>query len=630
MESSIRNHFKSNFDSNNSHPAITRSLSPVNQPLAVLKQPEIPRPTYTRPMEMFHPKNEKSDNPGPIKNHGVSHKFYRQYTDRFYEDQTLDKATRLKIKELQSMRWANSARRQISDKDQKLLEIQKEQEQENIKQSRIKRLFIKHQELEQKLETAAVTIQRYARGYIIRKIYNKSYIELEKKKLQNYLALLENQVNEYWRNMGESANKAAIVIQKYVKGMKIRKYFGPVLKLRIEQRKKKMQKVSSVIQVCWKQFLASNYIENLRYELEKVKKLEKIRENLVFLRVKEFWKRNRVRFTVIKNKVHQMAVNSVLGLLKRASNKSVDIIDIKTEPTPIISKTLDSIKDSATIPEIGYIEHSSPQKQSKEITTEQTPYFHRISPNTIIETADPLNNRPSTVNSVVHEYTASFPQADNYSELARKPSMNKPPRPFILNSNYLRPTQAYISRTSKDIPEPENPKPKLFKKIRGKSYQRETKSRESYRQESIKIKEERAKSAESGKRWRTGGGDRLSSISYISSLAQMNQESALDLKPLIVEVEEALPKQKEEMDRNLLSSLEENTLKYQEDDDEEFAKVYVYKSTKSQSLEFKKALPDLYEFIENYSKNIKKPEKPRETPRSALQELSISSVKISK
>lgn len=278
-------------------------------------------------------------------------------------------------------------------------------------------------------------------------------------------------------------------------------------------------------------------------------------------------------------------------------------------------------------------EFESPSKTPRETNSDITPFFNKYHIKSVPESIN-ISSNISSIRGSLNMDSAIAPKNQitivASTERNLKPNSNKPPRPFLLNSNYLKPTQAFISRTNKDLlDEDHDKKRKHFRKIRGKGYQRDTKSRELYRHESVRDKDKRAKSAEGGRRWRSGGSDRLSNASYITSIANMKNESEREIEPFSLDVNEVIVKNEEDIKIDLLKKLEEHpTPDYLDYDEPE--SIYVYKAAKSQSLEFKKALPDLYSFIENYSKNINKSDKQKPTPRAALQELSIFSVKFAK
>lgn len=275
---------------------LTRSLSPKNKVGRTSSIPEGQKPSYSRPIESFYPKNEISDSSTSVsKSFGISHKFTRQNINRFYEDKTLDKATKLKNKDLHLAREARNIKKLLEDKYNMIASLENGKELETIKQSRIKRIFIEHQELEQRLELAAITIQRFIRGYITRVHLNKKFLEMEKQKLASYLNLLENQIKSYWSNMGEIAHTAAQSIQKKVRGMIVRKIYKPSLELKNNERRSRENLLGMKIQCFYKRYSASVVLELMKEENLKLQKLQIISERLRFMRVKNFWEKNRFK-----------------------------------------------------------------------------------------------------------------------------------------------------------------------------------------------------------------------------------------------------------------------------------------------------------------------------------------------
>jgi hypothetical protein len=136
-----------------------------------------------------------------------------------------------------------------------LEEVQRLKFQKNVeekKRNRIKIALEMHQQMYTELEAAAITIQKYAKGYIARKKYKEELIK--KYEYENYLLKVEKEIGEFWVADKGLKHMAAYKIQRYWKGFRkvpqkvgllkrlAKRLFARKMFKEMEQRRKKILK----------------------------------------------------------------------------------------------------------------------------------------------------------------------------------------------------------------------------------------------------------------------------------------------------------------------------------------------------------------------------------------------------
>ena len=160
-------------------------------------------------------------------------------------------------------------------------------------------------EMESELDSAAVVIQKHARGYIARKEFVKKLIQ--KYERENYLLQVEREIKEFWEKDEKVKHMAAYRIQRYWKGFRkhplqiglIKRIVRMVIVERefisLLERRRKKKKEAAVDYICksyreqilrlyWKEL--TNYdpivesVENEdKEEIEDIEIIEKIEES---------------------------------------------------------------------------------------------------------------------------------------------------------------------------------------------------------------------------------------------------------------------------------------------------------------------------------------------------------------
>lgn len=474
--------------------------------------------------------------------HGVSLGFSNHYKDRQYKDLSIFKSSKLAaIKAAE--KYQNLAQKKIFqeyDHCQQVLALKKKREK--AKHLRLITLLANNKALENKMVQAAVVIQRHARGYLIRNRYKDQLKAIQMKKLSVKVESLENAIEYCFNHIGNSPNKAALTLQKNVKKFLAVRKFMKIKNAAVENQYKKKVQSAILIQSHIRKFLDIKKVEKIKKEIKLKNSLEKIRQRLLVLRLKEFWHRKKFVWVTIRKKYMERSdMNS-----SEINEKSNDTI---SEPIQSITKPESKPKSSL------------PSKRGTIILKEP------LVPKTIVQAA--LVPKP--------------PKAPK----SLKPQI-VPEGPRTLTMKYLKPTENYIHKTSKETEESKPVKSFKIKTITGKRYQRNTTSRVNYMHElNVEYKSsKRAVSADYAKSKRLSVGTQALSPSFINEFISSYKNNDA----------------KSPTSTQLLKKIEDAPVPVFE---EAIEKIYVYNPPKPQSLSFKEALPDVNLLLENYAKALK-------------------------
>ena len=225
--------------------------------------------------------------------HGVDGRFTQHYFSRFYQDNSLDKAARktqtaVTFKEKED--FCNQEIEKIAQNRFVLLNISAEKE----KFEKIKRKVLNEKRfLEKRIKNAVIRIQKNIRGYLCRSHNEDIMAELKKVKLVIFVKSMKKHVGECCVYLADNIVPATIVIQKYM-----RRYLAMKLLKRLKQEDSASRKITAFFRVLknWSKFRKAVQSILIR------KKLKEIKKRLRFIKVKLWWKRNRLRFSVIRQK----------------------------------------------------------------------------------------------------------------------------------------------------------------------------------------------------------------------------------------------------------------------------------------------------------------------------------------
>ena len=249
--------------------------------------------------------------------HGMDGRFTQHYFSRFYQDNSLEKAgrkTQVAVTFKQKEDFCNQEIEKIEKNRYVLLNISAENEKfENIKRKVLKEKRF----LEKRMRNAVIRIQKHIRGYLCRAHNEDIMASLKKVKLVIFVKSMKKHVGECCIYLADNIVPATIVIQKYM-----RRYLAMKLLKRLQLEDSASRKITSFFRVIKNR---SKFRRALQAILIR-KKLKEIKKRLRFIKVKQWWKRNRLRFAVIRQKSrsrNSMIVSGKSSHRSRAASKDM-------------------------------------------------------------------------------------------------------------------------------------------------------------------------------------------------------------------------------------------------------------------------------------------------------------------
>ena len=412
--------------------------------------------------------------------HGISMKFSNYHKERQFRDLSIFKSSKFAVlkaaKEYENL--VNKKELQEYDHIKKLLSIKKNKEK--IKHLRLVTLLANHKALEDRMDQAAIFIQKFIRGFLIRKKYQVELREISMKLLLGKVGILENAVDKCLLYIGNIPNQAAILIQKNVRKIFAMRNFLKIKEdIKINREKLKIQRIIKV-QSLVRRFLCKKQLQRIKEENKIREKLEKIRKKLLVLKLKDFWHRKKYVFETIRKKYAAISEESSL-------------VASETVISTIFQKTIDLTKTASRV---------SSRNQS------------------LIESSK------------------------NILLSREQIQISKPPKfPKQLALKYLKPTESFINRTSQDVEETKIIINHKVKTINGQNFQRNTHSRINYIsqvQNDINKKKKRATSADYNRNSSILSRIKIASLASMNELTESFREpdrkTAL-VNPLLKKVE---------------------------------------------------------------------------------------------
>ena len=394
------------------------------------------------------------------------------------------------------LKKAEVLKKKLADYEQFKKSLEEKRKSELLKRKRLKQIISQHQKLEKRLEAAAIVIQRFARGYLVRKRTAHVQLYLEKRRLECYLSELQTQIDYCYMHIGEVAEKSAIKIQSHLRRYMARmKYIHDVEKRRQDIIRGKTL-AAVMIQKNVRRFLERcryfRYLEEIRQN-----KLKEIGERVRFGRVKQWWSVNKYKVGVIKR--HYDALNAMEKKNELAAKSRRSSVISSTSPrngnTPAMSKLsyFRSRSIGMTVLQQKYRSENltvntslvSSESRSRHATFSmpRTPEHGKAKelPTVISTNASPEADSPQKQNKSpskspmnlpphlgITKVSSRFSSKRSSTQLKPRPPPSEPP-------GYLRPTLNLISRwhVEEDLP----PTKKKIRRLRSKpSYLKSTAS----------------------------------------------------------------------------------------------------------------------------------------------------------
>lgn len=528
--------------------------------------------------------------------HGASSKFTASIIHRFYKDNSLDKARKLKetAADVKIERVKMSRLARIQQQKEELEQIKAKQK---AMKSRIKQFLEERVELEHKFEGAAVVIQRHIRGFLARRKAAVWLYEQEKLKLGELLGLMQRQIHTFWTGTGEQANLSAMKIQALYRGFRARQ---EVKSLHADAKRQQLEAQTrdaavGVIQRSYRLYAS-------RRKQQRMAALEAIRKRLLVLKLKSFWHRKKLFWACMRKKyqVQLDHVPSVAPAVQKRPNSAkrtgggYAMVEIPTPAKPrglsIEAEPQNSLEVRLPVPPAT----KPPTQEGKRPTVPLIPR-PRVRPPRAPRPEE--DRRPQLLNLTA----ALIEQPEKRSVRSYSDS---PPK-------YLAPTSSSKYRTGVDA-SVEMPRPRTKGRRRKPSEStltRPTLSRQQYLEES---KDKRSQSADSReKNWKPTVG----MTKEVKALPPASKEPLRLPSSLHSEDEDSQVSLSKRIDEKEVSAVEMAAAPLLLPE-----QSFTYRPPVKQSLDFKEALPEYQDFLQKYGKNVKTESRP-DTNRSTAKSL---------
>ena len=530
--------------------------------------------------------------------HGASSKFSASIIHRFYKDNSLDKARKLKetAADVKIERVKMSRLARIQQQKEELEQIKARQ---RTMKSRIKQFLEERVELEHKFEGAAVAIQRHIRGFLARRKAAVWLYEREKQQLGELLGLMQRQIHSFWTGTGEQATLSATKIQALYRGFRVRQEAKGLRTAAERQQLEARRREAAVvtIQRGYRQYAS-------RRGKQRMAALEAIRKRLLVLKLKSFWHRKKLYWACMRKKYQK-----------------------QPDPAPSAAPTVPKRPNSAKRTGGGYamVEVPTPTKpRDLSIEPESQMYLAEGKVPVPPATKPPAQEVKRPTVPLIPRPRVRPPRAPRPEE-DRRPqpllnltatSIERPEKRSIRSYSdsppkYLAPTSSSKYRTGVDA-SVEMPRPRTKGRRRKPSEStltRPTLSRQQYLEES---KDKRSQSADSRElNWKPTVGV----TKEVKVLPPASRE--------LVRLPSSLHSEDEGSQVSLSKRVDEKEGSVVEIAPAPFilpGKSFTYHPPVKQSLDFKEALPEYQDFLQKYGKNLKSEPRP-DTTRSTAKSL---------
>ena len=262
--------------------------------------------------------------------HGTANHFTSTVT-HFYEDNTIAKAVLLKdkldlsIKQLHVKR--NLLHLQTDVRNNAQVKRKMQEKWDEILQSQLS----EHRKIESRATIAAITIQRYVRGFLARINTEQDFINLIDTKLEKLIHDSSVQALNIMLNLGAILVPATILIQgaykRYLGRSKIYRW-GLCYKQYLND---KIDRACNIVQKGIRMFMNRHNIKALNFLKIRERKLHAIKERLAILKIKEFWKSKRLTFKIIKERIQRIKRRQAAMQNKEAYAKYLNSLGGKLE-----------------------------------------------------------------------------------------------------------------------------------------------------------------------------------------------------------------------------------------------------------------------------------------------------------
>lgn len=188
----------------------------------------------------------------------------------------------------------------------------------------------KVKETDELLETqnkAAVVIQRFARGYLLRKKIDEEWHAMKREKLIEMVTEMDNSHNRFIYKVGKMPLIATIILQRavrrhffYKKIMRIKKVYLHMLEL-------KEQETYRLIRTVLKNLYCVKLVNTLKFERFRNKRLAVIKNKLALLTIKNVFAREKMSWKIVRIRIRKFKRNMKMPPKKQVGRRGTLILE---------------------------------------------------------------------------------------------------------------------------------------------------------------------------------------------------------------------------------------------------------------------------------------------------------------
>ena len=153
------------------------------------------------------------------------------------------------------------------------------------------------------LNSNAIKIQKAIRGWLVRKNLELDLINLSKNRVSSNILQMQKTGKFCLLNIGASLKEAATKIQKFIRRQNFYQKIKRLQKAYALYLETLKEPLYQVIKKGLRTYFARQILININYEKFKTSKLEKIKRKLAIIKIKKIFKKKKLSFKIIKNKI---------------------------------------------------------------------------------------------------------------------------------------------------------------------------------------------------------------------------------------------------------------------------------------------------------------------------------------
>ncbi|OMJ73033.1 hypothetical protein SteCoe_28390 [Stentor coeruleus] len=205
--------------------------------------------------------------------------------------------------------------------------------------------FKHHYDQEKIQNQAALTIQRHFRGFWTRVCIEDFLIKERENRVNYYINESSNIANRCFFDLGLYAEEFTIILQRATRRFLLRLKYYRMIKAYNDYIEAKQGVASDIIKKFLLKVVCKEKIHDLVFIIKRDKKLLRIRKNLALILLRKFWKKRKLSFKIIKDKLLRLKRKRSAMAKKEEFQKMLTNPGIKRERVFHRSYTITSYVD---------------------------------------------------------------------------------------------------------------------------------------------------------------------------------------------------------------------------------------------------------------------------------------------